>query len=402
LTGLAIALGAWYLSGRTVDFRVYYIGAADFFARRRPLYGALSGIGWPMHYRYPPLFLFLFAPLTLLPLRVSAAVWVVGKALVLIALLRAFRSNMNIGGRAWWVPALIAGSFVLQEFQYGNAQFFTFALVALALLTEETHPLRAAGSLALATSMKVWPLFFFPYLLARGRTRLVAAAALFTVVLTLLPAFYFGPEGMIDALRDWFDQEIITQTGATQVWYPSQSLRGVLLRYLTVIDYDTLPDSEFVRELIAAGASPASDADYRQVHVAAFDPRSVRVLWMVVGAAAYAGLLAVAWASRGRPAQSGDGAAFAALALIQPFTHKTALVFLLWPATLAGVLALRPATPRSVKALVWLSAALVSVQPFFSGSPILRDLQVLGLDFFATCLLAGVMVWSQLRAPVSG
>ena len=51
-----------------MDFRVYHYGARGVFDGTRPVYGLTSGLGWPMHYRYPPLFLLLFAPLAALPL----------------------------------------------------------------------------------------------------------------------------------------------------------------------------------------------------------------------------------------------------------------------------------------------------------------------------------------------
>jgi hypothetical protein len=73
-----------------MDLRVYHYGARGVFDGTRPVYGPASGLGWPMHYRYPPLFLFLFAPLAMLPLGWAAAVWVVGKVAVLVMLLRAW------------------------------------------------------------------------------------------------------------------------------------------------------------------------------------------------------------------------------------------------------------------------------------------------------------------------
>jgi hypothetical protein len=49
-----------------------------------------------------------------------------------------------------------------------------------------------------------------------------------------------------------------------------------------------------------------------------------------------------------------------------------------------------------VRPSVWTAAVLVAVQPFFSGTPIQRHLQVAGLDFLAACLLAAVMAWAAL------
>src|SRR5207302_4967302 len=91
---LALA-GAYYVSSRPMDFRVYYYGARGVSDGTRPFYGPGSGMGWPMHYRYPPLFLLLFAPLAMLPLGWAAAIWVVGKVAVLVVLLRALERRLK-------------------------------------------------------------------------------------------------------------------------------------------------------------------------------------------------------------------------------------------------------------------------------------------------------------------
>src|ERR1043166_2595615 len=83
----------YYASGHPMDYRVYFYGARGVFDGTRPVYGHTSGIGWPMHYRYPPLFLLLFAPFTLLPLGLAAAIWVVLKILVLIGIARQFQDG---------------------------------------------------------------------------------------------------------------------------------------------------------------------------------------------------------------------------------------------------------------------------------------------------------------------
>ena len=69
------------------DFLVYHHGARGVFEGTRPVYGEDSGVGFPMIYRYPPLFLLVFAPLSILPLQISAAVWVIAKIILLIVLL---------------------------------------------------------------------------------------------------------------------------------------------------------------------------------------------------------------------------------------------------------------------------------------------------------------------------
>ena len=204
---LVITLGfAYYTASHPMDFRVYHFGARGVFDGTRPVYGATSGLGWPMHYRYPPLFLLLFTPFAMLPLGFAAAVWVVLKIAVLILLLRAIsarRKNPGLTG-FFLVPLLFITPYIIEDFRYGNAQFFVFALTAAALLIAREKPALSGASLALAISIKVWPLFFVPYLLARRDWKVVSYALVFVVALTLLPSFYFGFQGNLNLLGQWF------------------------------------------------------------------------------------------------------------------------------------------------------------------------------------------------------
>ena len=162
----AIALGfAYHVAAHPMDFRVYHYGARGVFNGTRPVYGQNSGLGWPMHYRYPPLFLLLFAPFAALPLGFGAAVWLLLKFAVLACFLRVVIAPLkgaisNSGRRLFLIPILFIAPYIVEELRYGNAQFFVFALTAAALWLARRRPALAAVSLALAISIKVWPLFF--------------------------------------------------------------------------------------------------------------------------------------------------------------------------------------------------------------------------------------------------
>src|SRR5215468_10989372 len=135
----AIALAfAYRAATHPMDLRVYHYGARGVFDHTRPVYGPASGLGWPMHYRYPPLFLFLFAPFALMPLAWAAATWMLLKIGVLLWLLRAMAKHGLAPATArpdlLVVPFLLIAPYVVEEFRYGNAQFFIFALTAAALL----------------------------------------------------------------------------------------------------------------------------------------------------------------------------------------------------------------------------------------------------------------------------
>jgi hypothetical protein len=229
-----------------------------------PGYGEKSGMGWPMHYRYPPLFLFLAAPFIVFSLPWAAGIFTALKCGAFFLLIRALwkRLGPSPGAVAWLVPLLLAGPYVVEDLRYGNAQGFIFALTGAALLLVTSAPLLAAFALALAISIKAWPLFFIPYLAARRQWKVAGWTLALTGGLLLLPSLYFGLGSNLDLLAQWARQEFSTQTGSAEIWFPSQSLRGVLMRYLTVIDYTQVPDS-----------------NYPLIHVAELDPDVVRVLW---------------------------------------------------------------------------------------------------------------------------
>jgi len=246
------------------------------------------------------------------------------------------------------------------------------------LLALPAAPVIAAAALALAISIKVWPLFFVPLLAARREWKAVGWTMAFTVILLLLPSLYFGFGGNLFLLDEWVHQEFSTQTGQTEIWFPSQSLRGVLMRYLTVIDYSQVPDS-----------------NYPLVHVTAIAPGVVRMVWLVVAALLYAGLLAIA--ARKKSAIFGvvEALAFAGLILLEPFSQKYTLVVLLWPAMVAGRLAVK----SRAWGMVWAVAGISFVQPLIYGRGAQRLLQVMGLDFLVTALLAAFLVVSIFESP---
>jgi hypothetical protein len=379
--GVLIVLAlAYYASTHPMDLRVYYYGARGVFEGTRPVYGPASGLGWPMHYRYPPLFLLLFAPFAAMPLAWAAGLWVLLKAGALLLLLR----SMSRGGLApaiKWSDAHIATlllitPYIVEEFRYGNVQFFVFALTAAALLISRERPVAAAASLALAISIKVWPVFFLPYLAVRRNWRVVSQAAVFACVLALLPCFYFGFSGNLNLWSQWLNQETHTQLGESEIWFPNQSLRGTLMRYLTVIDYSQVPDS-----------------NYPQINLAAFDRSNVRLVWVIAAGITYVGFL---WLSNRRRHGNdwlGVGLAFCLVALLEPFTQKYALAVLMWPA----LVVVDVVKHDRFRMVVYAATVLALIQPLVPGASSQRLLQTLGMDFAVTALLAIAMLAACLN-----
>ncbi len=383
---------------RAADFRVYYYASRVLIEHRGQLYGASSGIGWPQYFRYPPFFLLIFLPFALLPFKAAAAAWAAVKCAVLYALVRALGRRLDFPrtGLWWLVPVLLCGGFVAQEFGLGNAQFLIFGLVAGGLLSLESHAAQAASLLALAASLKVWPLFFVPYVAARRQAR----AALLTLGLIfgfmLSPAAYFGWTGNIALLRQWFAQEWSTSGLGEDSWFPGQSLSDVLQRYLTRMDYSKWPDP-----------------NYPQLHLLHIDPHLVTWMWVFLAGGAYVGLL---WLARRASLTTGgrppvlltEALAFCALPLLEPFAHRIAFVVLLWPAMVAGAALARPGfLSRPSKLLVCAAAAIEGIQPLVPGARMQRLFQVLGVDFWVACMLtAGLLLawmkWWRIETQPSG
>jgi hypothetical protein len=384
LTGIGAL--SYVAARRTVDFPVYHYAARKMLGRTGPIYGPQSGIGWPQVYRYPPLFLLLFIPFALLPLRLAAIIWAALKFAALGLLARALFYRLRTQGLGFpllsFLPAL---PYLAVEFHYGNAQFFIFALVGAALLWVEERPVRAACALALAISMKVWPLFFVPYLVARRRTSVAALAVALTVVLTLLPAGYFGWRANASLLHQWADQELGVSSTAGEpaiVGFPSQSLHSVMMRFFVSLDYAALTDS-----------------NYPKLNLGDFDPRIVELLWLLLAAAGYAGLLFLA--RRSKPDDlTLHSAAFCVLLLLQPFTQTGDLVILFWPIAVA-VAALRDDTdlPAWARTALCLAMSVMVLKPLVPDRNAQRLFQVLGMDFAATLLLAAGLIGKYLRKP---
>ena len=383
---LSVALGfAYYAAGHPMDFRVYHKGARGVFGGTLPVYGPVSGLGWPMHYRYPPLFLLLFWPFSLLPLGAASALWtglkVAALAWVAFAIARrgsVDRTSSVDGGETrghrrlhkgpftYLITVLLVAPYIIEELRYGNAQFYVFALTAGSLLMLTKRPILAAVLLALGISIKIWPIFFVPYLAVRRQWKPVWVTMAAVLILAMVPALYFGFSENINLLGQWFAQESQTQLGQSEIWFPNQSLRGVLMRYLTVIDYSRVPDS-----------------NYPQINISTMDPSFVRAIWMLVAAAAYLGFLVLANRQRNSDGWFEIGLAFCLVGLLQPFTQKYALSILLWPAIVAASLMTRP----RIRILLYGATIFGLVQPVVQGASAQRLVQVLGLDFAATLSL---------------
>ncbi|MGA9056509.1 MAG: glycosyltransferase family 87 protein [Terriglobia bacterium] len=352
---------------KAMDLHAYHAAARSYFLLSGPMYGPNQEFGWPMIYRYPPLFLCLFRPFASLPLSVAAGIWAALETLVLGPLLRVWyhRYSPTRLGPALGISALLLLPYLLYELQVGNVQLFLVEMVCLALLLCDEHPFVASLLLGLATAIKVWPGFILPFLAVRGRGRWrigvqsLAAAGFFTV----LPGVWLGWNNLFHLLKQWFVQERQINALLGDRWYVSQSLRGVMLRYFTRMDYSGLPDQ-----------------NYRQVNLVSLPSWEVRQFWLML--AIVLGLLALVWIYR----CASDGAAysifFCSLLIIQPNVGRAMFVTLLWPILYAGIVLTDQKAPRFTRWVLMGAAAVAVLEPLVPGAASQRLGHVLGIDFF--------------------
>jgi hypothetical protein len=354
---------------KAVDLHVYHAAARSVFFLGGPMYGPNQDFGWPMTYRYPPLFLCLFRPFASLPLNVAVGIWAALKVLLLGPLVWIWhrRYPQPHLGPALGISSLLLLPYLVYELQVGNVQLFLVEFVCLALLLCDEHPFVASLLLGLTAAIKVWPGAILPFLVVRGRWRLGVRALAATGVFTALPGFFLGWSNLLHLLHQWFRQEQRINALLGDRWYPSQSLRGVLLRYFTRMDYSGLPDQ-----------------NYRQVNLVALPSWEVRQFWLTL--AIVLGLLALVWVYR----CANDGAAnsilFCSLLIIEPNVQRLAYVALLWPALYAGVVLTDPKDPRFTRWMLIGAAFVAGLVPLVPGAASQRLAQVLGIDFLGVLL----------------
>ena len=343
----------------------------------RPLYGPSSGIGFPMYYRYPPVTYILLWPLSLMPLKWAGFVWIIGAwaaaiAAVVLTIRTAglqFSRNRIIAACAYML------AYVVLAIRYGNVQPYLIAMILTALMLSETYPVRSASLLALAISFKIWPLFFAPWFLRRGRRMVLVWLIPAMLVLWLVPLLVWTPARYLDLISQWFRSEFQGAGVNSEMWYfPGQSLRGILLRYLSVSEPWT--------------------KGFPDVHIFSFSPAAVVRVWGVIAALAYAAASIAMLRSDHSKRWIWDGAAFALFTLLEPFGPISGMISL-GPAALiaAGLCESR----NRLAARVFAAACALS---FFGAimqyKPVLRLLLVLGLDFYAALLLfTALVLWAR-------
>jgi alpha-1,2-mannosyltransferase len=197
------------------------------FAREQAIFGAATQFyGW----HYPPYFLFVAAPLALLPYGLALAVWqglTLGLyVLVMWAIVKA--SSPETGGTVngdWtWLLLALAFPAVLINIGHGQNGFLTAALLGGALVALDRRPLLAGILFGLLVYKPQYGLMLPIVLGVSGRWKCFGAAAATVAVLTIATTLTFGASvwsAFLDSTH--FTRTVVLEQGNTG-WYKIQSV----------------------------------------------------------------------------------------------------------------------------------------------------------------------------------
>ena len=263
-----------------------------------------------MHVPYPPAWAVPHVPLSLVPVNVAKASFLLVGAAALAALLWLLNDSTRTQaplreGRHFWVVALaliVAGRFILRDLDDGGQNLVLLALCWFGVwLFARERPWSGGVSLGLAVALKCTGAIFIGYFLLKRQWKMAASSLVWTVLFSLSPVLWMGTAGLGRHLESWTS---FARLGLHQpdpsvgVLGPetlqNTSLRPSLARYLL-----RLPPGHPGRHYI--DALPPGDPD-RRPH-----PWSVDFLDLSRPAAnglikgiLLAGILATAWLFRGR------------------------------------------------------------------------------------------------------
>ncbi len=171
------------------------------YTREQQIFGArTSFFGW----HYPPYFLFVAGALATMPYKLSLLAWQAATLILYLLMLRAVLASCvarreHDGGPAavsdpLWILVALAFPAVFVNIGHGHNGFLTAALIGTALVMLDRRPILAGLLFGLLAYKPQFGLLIPLVLLATGRWRAFAAAALTVVALTLATLLAFGPE----------------------------------------------------------------------------------------------------------------------------------------------------------------------------------------------------------------
>jgi hypothetical protein len=276
--------------------------------------------------------------------------------LIRMALRLAWTSDQAIPSRMYWLPALVALAYALDNLFLGQTNILMTAMIYWTFLElARGREWRAGGVLGASVAMKVFTFPLIAYLLYRGRWRALAgtlvAVAFF---LLLLPAPVRGFHRNLDEVKDWGNRVVAPYLtrGEAGDWgqhaldFGNQSLPSVLNRLLRPVD--------------AGVEARGSKAWY--VNLASLPESQINVIVVIAfGLLAAVFMLAGGWKRDPRRFVIEAAMATILLLLVSAIAWTYFFVALLFPAAVALALIHQGIRPRLLTVALWMQAVAVAL-----------------------------------------
>jgi len=388
------------------DFKVYWVAGQSLLSGRIDLYASDFGLDPILDYRYPPLFILLFAPLSLLPMLTAEFIWA---GLTLAALFFAFffykstfektLSQAKSSKLIFFLVTLLCLKYVLIGVRTLNVHMIAVSLFIVAVcLVIRKLPAGGAALTALVISVKIFPVLSLPYFVIKREWKFVAFTGIILFLLFLAPSLYFGFRTNLDLHADWVKHVVFPPEFYELNGPPDMAVDGVLTRYFSHIDYQ----------------SRIADREYPNVNVADL-PRSIvqPVVLATAGLIALITHIAIWKSRRKKPRAEADGESAGFLSavsfheigliicmilLIGPRTNIIYVAALFVPLT-AVLYSLVVERKRALIIPIGITAVVSCVLPLIPGANMSRLFLSLGMEFFSVFALWLGLLWLVLENP---
>jgi len=367
---LAVVVAAYYPRFARQAFTLYPLGGQALL-QGQPLEAVAPG------FTYPPFFAFCMIPFTWLPVGLRTPLWY---AVMVGSIIACFRVCERLCVTGEWTPrelGWLRGLTLLLSLKVTLAVFenqaydsvvFLLILVGLRELLK-AHPLNSAMGLGASTALKATPLLFFPYLLLRGRLKMLVLGLVFFAGFSFLPDLLFTPR---DGASGYFVTWMRTiagsamQTGAT-------SGEPTTLRQWQQLN----PLNQSLRSVV-----------YQWTIGGSYEPHTKTVLYTVYLAYLLVVGTLLVWPRGAARSVALDGSlVLISMLMLSPMSSKSHFVVLMLPYMLTGSYVIREPRFRWVGGtFLGLSFALITLTS--------RDL--IGKTLSDLCLSAGCVVYGTL------
>jgi hypothetical protein len=297
----------------------------------------------------------------------------------------------------YWVPSLVCCVYIWDVYLEGQLAFFLSAcLLGTFVCLRRKQDIAAGGLLALATTIKAFPILALPYLIYRMHWKALVSTVVFLALFFALPVVFRGVDGSINDFEVWKagmlspnTPERIGQRAERSYTWQNGSVLGVAHRWLRPVVADHDDNVPPIRINVA-------DLSFVTIN------RIATVTLILLGIA-YVGVTSVRRARDAFALTVEQSMLLILIVLATPlsFTYNTTWIM----CGIAAVLwyGLHPDRSKREKIVyvVWLLAALAPLI-FSIGNPNFRYIRAMGNTLASELLLLLELSWMLLTAPQAG